>query len=253
VFKDDGSPTAADNVGQSTNAAGNDELVELNEPAGNYLIGISDWDDAQNPAGGDVTTYVLSIGNSPQIVRYNIYCGTSDPVVPGPDTFFGSTGGTSTSFTVRESTLGAFYVVTAVAGTAQSNPSNTVSGSGPCEGGPTVNTHKLNLKKKGKLTLNGAGFAAGQTVLINNVQANPGQVKKQGARLIIKGPLANGQNLSAVIPAGSQFTVLIIGAGGTCPEYTATAPQATRDRVFTTKGAGRSGALRVSWRPVLPR
>jgi hypothetical protein len=223
VFRDDGNVGPADLVGSSTNAAGNDELVELDGPAGNYLIGVSDWDSPQNPAGGEVTTYVLSIGNSPQIVRYNIFCGPGPNVVPGPATFYGTAGGTATSFQVQNPAQGTAYVVTAVSGASQSNPSNTASGDAPCEGGPAVNSHVLSLKKKGKLTLNGAGYVAGMTVLINNVQANAGQVKKQGARLVLKGPLSTGQKFSDVIPAGSQFTVVIVAPSG-CTRYTATAP-----------------------------
>ncbi len=200
----------------SGNGSGEEEDIEAVFPPGNYVVAVSAFD------GGVPTldNYKLSIVAAPKVIRYNVYCGVGT-VTPSTDSFFGTAPGDATSFPIGKSSPGSVYVVTAVLGVSQGAASNTAS-LGDCEGGPTIASTKLKLKKNGNLTINGSGFAAGATILLNG-SAVPStyKVKKGGTVIKAKGPLASGSPYSSVVTAGQPYVVTIITAEGGCTSFTA--------------------------------
>jgi hypothetical protein len=94
----------------------------------------------------------------------------------------------------------------------------------PCEGGPTISSVVIKLKKNGKLTVKGTGFVAGITVSLNGANLPTPKIKKQGTTLAFKGPLQDGRPFSAVVSSGQQYTLLFILPSGGCSTFTGTAP-----------------------------
>jgi hypothetical protein len=211
-----------DGVASSAGSCGAIERFDVSLAPGDYILAVAAFDNPGCPFSGNATYQVLLSGGT-KLLRYNIFCGTGT-VTPSAATYFGSTGPDSTSFPIGKSTPGAVYVVTAVIGASQSPASNSAT-LGECAGGPTITSAVLKLNGRGKLTIRGAGFTTGSTILLNgSALASNYKVKKQGALIKAKGPLANGADYSSVVTSGQPFTITIITAAGGCSTFTGTAP-----------------------------
>ncbi len=193
-----------DAVAVSGGGAGEDEHIDIPVlAAGTYVVAVSAFD----PDVPSATNYSLTIVAAPKVNRYNVYTGASEGFTPGPDTFFGAVPGDQTSYSVLEAAQGAFFKVTAVIGSAQTNGSNGATGS-PCEGGPTFTSIKAKRNGAGKITFKGAsGSLTGITILINGVGFSTAP-KVKGTKVTQKGPLANGQTVGQACPAGCSVTIL---------------------------------------------
>jgi hypothetical protein len=202
-----------DAIATSGAAAGIAEHIEVELAAGTYLVGVSAFDpDVPNDTPYELT--VLTPQTLEALQYYNIFRGSSSPVVPSPETFLGTAGPTATSFAAIETSTLSYYAVTAVIGGSQTNPSNT-SASLVCEGGPTITTGVAEpgtpgtLDVQGSITLRGSGFRAGSQLLVDGATFifQP-KVNANGTKLRQRGPLTNGTTIADVCRNGCTVTVL---------------------------------------------
>jgi hypothetical protein len=205
-------------VGTSGGAAGEEEHIEIAVlPAGTYVIAVTAFD----PDVPGNTNYKLTLVAALSVNRYNIYMGSSDDFTPSADNFLGTGPGDVTNFQVLDAPVGSFFRVAAVVGASQTPPSNSAAGV-PCEGGPPIDLtkSKIKLADDGKVVLVGGPFVDGTIVTVNGVGfINPGKVKKNGTKFVVKGPVTGNQPLVTVAPDNVPATVVVNTPTGGCATF----------------------------------
>ena len=150
----------------------------------------------------------LPIGAAPaarqdDLVGYNVYRSNQPGVQPTPQNLFTSVPPNQTNANSSVAPGGSFFTVTAVYEDGESGPSNEI-GVFP----PTVTSTKV---KANKIRADGSNFTTPVQVLIDGVPfITPPKIKRNGTRLVQKGPLATGQTVFEYLNANGGSGQLII-------------------------------------------
>jgi hypothetical protein len=147
---------------------------------------------------------------------YNVYRSNEPGVAPTPGNLFTTTPPGQTSVNSSVSPGGSFFTVTALYDDGESEPSEELA-----VVPPTITNTKV---KANKIRIDGSNFNASVQVLVGGVPfAAPPKVKKNGGRLVQKGPLANGQTVFDFIDSqGGQVQVVVRNPNGTFAAFDAT-------------------------------
>ncbi len=147
-------------------------------------------------------------GATGTLLGYNVYRSNQTGVQPTPSNLFTSTPPTQTSASTSVSPSGSFFVITAVYDTGESAPSDELAIV------PATIT-SLDVKST-KIVAKGANFADGLQVFVDGIPyVNPAVLKKNGTKMIQKGPLLTGQTIDAYLAAhGGQARMTMRNVDG---------------------------------------
>lgn len=156
-------------------------------------------------------------GSSTTVVKYNVYRSQVSPVPTTSNNLVASVPASRTSMNLPAKS-GGFYVVTAVFASGVESPaSNQVS----TPGSPDIALITLSPNGK-KLTIDGANFTPGATVVVDGLTFSKPAKVSRGTRLVQKGLLSNGMTVGRylasrpIAPSGQREILVGVrnAAGG---------------------------------------
>jgi hypothetical protein len=171
--------------------ADDDPFFTWNPPAVTPEMPIAPPQNARIETPGDERSKVIE-GPPPTLIGYKVYRATTPNVQPSPSNIFGTFPPNQTNTGSLSATQGSYFVVTACySNGAESAPSNEVSSGA---GEPVLTSITI---QKSKLTAVGSGFVAPVQVTVDGLTFSAAAaVKKNDTKVVQKGKLSNGQNIS---------------------------------------------------------